>query len=76
MCLSRCWDKIEAFLGLHARELYTHLYRTKSLPKEFSIVWSAWPRISEKLEMAKKKKKKKYCKEKWLDKTILLIEKG
>lgn len=48
---------------------------TKSLPKVFSVMWSAWRRISEKLEMAKKLEKKYYKKKNTkLDKTILLIE--
>lgn len=50
---------------------------TKSLPKVFSVMWSAWSRISEKLEMAKKLEKKYYKEKKKptkLDKTILLIE--
>ena len=47
---------------------------TKSLPKVFSEMWSAWRRISEKLEMAKKLEKKYYKKKKNLDKSILLIE--
>lgn len=46
---------------------------TKSLPKVFNVVWSAWEGISEKLEMTEKLEKKS-CKEKWLDETILLIE--
>lgn len=37
------------------------------------LVWSAWERISEKLEMVRNLEKK-YYKEEWLDKTILLIE--
>ena len=37
---------------------------TKSLPKVFSVMWSAWRRISEKLEMAKKLEKKYYKKKK------------
>ena len=45
---------------------------TKSLPKVFSVMWSAWRRISEKLEMAKKLEKKYYKKKK--NKSILLIE--
>lgn len=73
MRLSRCRDKIKAFLELHARELHTYLYRTKSLPEVFSVVWGAWERMSEKMEMAIKLKKKNH-KEKWLDETILLIE--
>lgn len=48
---------------------------TKSLPKVFSVMWSAWRRISEKLEMAKKLEKKYYKKKKkQLDKSILFIE--
>ena len=62
MRLSRCQDKTKAFPGLRTRELHTHLYMTKSLPKVFSVMWSAWERISEKLEMAKRLEKKYYKK--------------